>query len=59
MDVMNNVVLTRKTVKKMIRALDSIGSLISDDDLMSITFHPNTIVVESDDVVTMIKLESQ
>lgn len=55
----NEAILTRSYVKKLIRAIDAIGYSMNEDELMSIKFFNNTILIESENVSTIIKLENQ
>ena len=57
--VKNEAVLTRRRAKKVANALESIIGVMKEDDLLSISILDNTILVESDDVVTIVKLENQ
>lgn len=57
--VQNEAVLTRRRAKKVANALDSIIGVMKEDDLLSISILDNTILVESDDVVTIVKLDNQ
>lgn len=52
-------ILTRRRAKKVANALESIIGVMREDELLSVSIMDNTILVESDDVVTIIKLENQ
>ena len=55
----NEAILTRSYVKKLIRVIDAIGYNMKEDELMSIKLFNNTILIESENVSTIIKLENQ
>ena len=59
METCNTVVLTKQHLKKFIHALDCVGSPMDKDELISVKFLANTIVIETDDIVTIVKLENQ
>lgn len=55
----NKIVMTRRFVKKFLRSIDAIGCAMHEDDLMQISIFNNTVLIESDDMSTVIKLEKQ
>lgn len=59
METCNTVVLTRRHLAKFIHALDVACKTMISDELVSIKFLANTIVIETDDIVTIVKLENQ
>ena len=55
----NEAILTRSYVKRLINAMNAIGYSMEDDELMSVKIFNNTILLESDNMSTIIKLEEQ
>ena len=55
----NEAILTRRYVKRLINAMNAIGYSMEDDELMSVKIFNNTILLESDNMSTIIKLEEQ
>lgn len=53
------IVLTRNFLKKFIMSLDVICRGMKEDDLVEISLLDNTILMETDSVSTLIKLEKQ
>lgn len=59
METSSNIVLTKRYLKKLTNVFGSVIPMMGDEELVSITFLNNTIVVETDDIVTIVKLENQ
>ena len=59
MEISNNIVLTRNHLEKLVHVLDCVGSPMADDETVSITFLSSAIVVETNDVMSMVKLDNQ
>lgn len=55
----NKIVLTRSFVRKFLRCIDAAGSTMMEDDLMEISFMNNTVLIETDNINTIIRLEKQ
>ena len=55
----NEAILTRRYVKRLINAMNAIGYSMEDDELMGVKIFNNTILLESDNMSTIIKLEEQ
>lgn len=58
-NISSNVVLTRSHLRKLSNVITSIAGPMKEDELASIAFLPNSIVIETDDIVTVVKLENQ
>lgn len=59
MEIRNDVVMTKKFLKKFINTLVASANSMSEKDLIDITFFQNSILVDLGDTMTVIKLEKQ
>ena len=59
MEIRNDVVMTKRFLRKFINTLMAYANSMSEKDLIDITFFQNTILVDLGDTMTVIKLEKQ
>lgn len=59
MECATNIILTKKHLQKLINLLIGTDRGLSPDGLVEITFMQNTVLVETDDIVSMLKLNNQ
>ena len=55
----NEALLTRISLRKLCNAMNSIAGLMGADDIASLQIFEDTILIETEDVVTIVKLERQ
>lgn len=55
----DTVIVTRDFAKKLCLAIETIGRTMKPDDLMQISIFNKTVLIETDDIQTVLKLENQ
>ena len=55
----NEALLTTDTMRKLCNAMHSMAQMMDRDDIAKLQIFEDTILIETEDIVTIVKLEKQ